>query len=250
MWNLKGKTALVTGGGSGIGKAISRAFIDQGANVIFFGTNKEKGERAKKEFEEASKSGAKAYFFQVDVSKKAEVEEAVKEAFELAGSIEILVNNAGITKDQLLLRMPEEDWDLVMDINMKSCYNLCQALIRSMMKSRYGKIINISSVVGVSGNPGQTNYAASKAAMIGFTKSLAKELASRNIMANCVAPGYIETEMTQSLPEEKRKSVMDDIPLNRMGKPEDIANMVLFLASDLSNYITGQVFIVDGGMTL
>lgn len=250
MWNLKGKTALVTGGGSGIGKAISRAFIDQGANVIFFGTNKEKGELAKKEFEEASRHGGKAYFFQVDVSKKAEVEEAVKKAFELTSSIEILVNNAGITKDQLLLRMPEEDWDLVMDINMKSCYNLCQALIRSMMKSRYGKIINISSVVGVSGNPGQTNYAASKAAMIGFTKSLAKELAPRNIMANCVAPGYIETEMTKSLPEEKRKSVVDDIPLNRMGKPEDIANMVLFLASDLSNYITGQVFIVDGGITL
>jgi 3-oxoacyl-[acyl-carrier protein] reductase len=168
----------------------------------------------------------------------------------LRGQVDILVNNAGITKDQLLLKMTEDDWDTVMDINVKSCYNTCKALARSFIKARKGRIINMSSVIGLTGNAGQANYAASKAAIIGLTKSLAKELASRNILVNCIAPGFIETPMTDAMTEAQKTATLEKIPLNRMGSPVDIANTALFLASSWSNYITGQVMTVDGGMVM
>ncbi|KKK65682.1 hypothetical protein LCGC14_2971690, partial [marine sediment metagenome] len=186
----------------------------------------------------------------VDVSKYVDVEKACLEVIAELGHVDILVNNAGITKDALLMKMSEEDFDRVIDINLKSVYNTCKVLIRPMMKNSKSKIINISSIVGLIGNFGQTNYAASKAGMIGFTKSLAKEVASRNINVNAVAPGFIETEMTEKIPEKVKELMLKNIPLKRFGKPQDIANMVLFLASDDSDYITGQVFTVDGGMVM
>ncbi len=186
----------------------------------------------------------------VDVSKYVDVEKACLEVIAELGHVDILVNNAGITKDALLMKMSEEDFDRVIDINLKSVYNTCKVLVRPMMKNSKSKIINISSIVGLIGNFGQTNYAASKAGMIGFTKSLAKEVASRNINVNAVAPGFIETEMTEKIPEKVKELMLKNIPLKRFGKPQDIANMVLFLASDDSDYITGQVFTVDGGMVM
>ena len=251
MQLLKGKTALVTGGTAGIGKAIARLYAEQGADVAIFGTNKERAEQAVKEIE-AAKAGPeqKVISFLVDVSKSKEVEEAIHKLLESFGKIDILVNNAGITRDNLLMRMSEEEWDLVVDVNLKSIYNTCRALARSMMKARSGSIINITSVVGLTGNAGQVNYAASKSGMIGFTKSLAKELASRGIRANCVAPGYIETQMTEVLSPQVKEGILAKIPLSRIGQPRDIAHAALFLASDLSNYVTGQVLAVDGGMVM
>ncbi len=251
MQLLKGKTALITGGTAGIGKAIACLYAEHGADVAIFGTNKERAEQALKEIE-ASKADPqqKCAYFLVDVSKSKEVEQTVDQVLKTWGKIDILVNNAGITRDNLLMKMTEEDWDLVVDVNLKSVYNTCRVLTRPMMKARSGAIINITSVIGLTGNAGQSNYAASKSGMIGFSKSLAKELASRGIRINCVAPGYIETQMTQGLSDQIKESILSKIPLSRIGQPRDIAHAALFLASDLANYITGQVITVDGGMVM
>lgn len=245
---LSDKIALITGGTAGIGKAIALKFAEQGAQVLLFGTNQERGDSAAEEIN-AAHSG-KAQFFQVDVSDFNAVNETIKQILSLHGRVDILVNNAGITKDQLLMRMNEQDWDNVMNVNVKSCYNTCHALVRPMMKAKSGKIINMSSVIALTGNAGQTNYAASKAAMIGFTKALAKEVASRGICVNCLAPGFISTAMTDLLSESLKEATLNHIPLGRFGSPDEIANAALFLASNLSDYITGQVISVDGGMAM
>ncbi len=248
-YSIEGQVAVVTGGNAGIGKAIALKLVQEGVKVAIFGTNAETGRLTIEEITaQTGKNLTK--FFVVDVSKTDLVEAAFKQVVEELGEIDILVNNAGITSDQLLMKMSESDWDQVLDINLKSCYNTCKQVIRSMMKARKGRIINITSVVGLVGNPGQTNYAASKAGMIGFSKSLAKEVASRGILVNCVAPGFIRTKMTDKLSELQIESVMKQIPLGSLGDPEDIANMVWFLSCPLSKYITGQVFAIDGGMVM
>jgi 3-oxoacyl-[acyl-carrier protein] reductase len=246
---LHGQTAVVTGATAGIGKEIAKRFAEEGAFVVVIGTSTERGEQVVTEIGTIPGSSG-ALFKKVDVSSYQEVEQAMKQILDLRGQIDILVNNAGITKDQLLMKMTEEDWDTVMDINVKSCYNTCRALARSFLKAKKGRIINMSSVVGLTGNAGQVNYAASKAAIIGLTKSLAKELASRNILVNCIAPGFIETPMTDAMTEAQKTATLEKIPLGRMGSPTDIANAALFLASSWSNYITGQVMTVDGGMVM
>jgi 3-oxoacyl-[acyl-carrier protein] reductase len=251
MQLLKGKTALITGGTAGIGKAIACLYAEHGANVIIWGTNPERSAQAVQEIEAVKREpGQKVASFLVNVSNTKEVEECIEKVLKEFGTIDILVNNAGITKDNLLMKMSEADWDAVVDINLKSVYNTCKALCRPMMKAKNGAIINITSVIGLTGNAGQANYAASKAGMIGFTKSLAKELASRNIRANCIAPGYIDTQMTGGLPPAIKEAIIEKIPMSRIGHPKEIANAALFLASDLSAYITGQVLTVDGGMVI
>jgi 3-oxoacyl-[acyl-carrier protein] reductase len=246
---LLNQIAIVTGGNVGIGKAIALKLAQEGAKVIIFGTNQETGLMTQNEIRELIHPES-AYFRAVDVSQTNLVDEAIKKVLEEFGSIDILVNNAGVTADQLLMKMSEQDWDKVLDINLKSCFNTCKAVVRAMMKAKKGKIINISSVVGLTGNAGQANYAASKAGMIGFSKALAKELASRNILVNCIAPGFIQTQMTEVLTPAQKEAILKDIPLNHMGEPDDIANLAWFLASPLSNYITGQVITVDGGMVM
>lgn len=246
---LKGKKALVTGGTAGLGRAIALKFAEEGADVVIFGTNEERGAKVVEEIH-GLEGQPKALFLKVNVANTAEVDSAVKKVLETFSQIDILVNNAGITCDQLLMKMTEENWDKVMDINVKSCYNTCRSLVRSMLKLKWAKIINVSSVVGLIGNPGQVNYAASKAAVIGFTKALAKELATRNVCVNCIAPGFIDTGMTEVLTAAQREATLAQIPLNRMGQADDIANAALFLASSLSDYITGQVITVDGGMVM
>lgn len=251
MQLLKGKTALITGGTAGIGKAIACLYAQQGADVAILGTNRERADQALKEIEAAKAAPSqKTACYLVDVSKSKEVEEAVAKLLKDWGKIDILVNNAGITRDNLLMKMNEEDWNLVMDVNLKSVYHTCKALTRPMMKARQGAIINIASVIGLTGNAGQVNYAASKSGMIGFTKSLAKELASRGIRANCIAPGYIDTQMTGALSSSIKEAILEKIPMSRIGDPRDIAHAALFLASDLAGYITGQVLTVDGGMVM
>ncbi|HSX14009.1 MAG TPA: 3-oxoacyl-[acyl-carrier-protein] reductase [Chlamydiales bacterium] len=246
---LHGKTAIVTGGTAGIGKAIALLFVKNGANVIIFGTNSERATAAVKELEDARVTGDQKILSKlVNVSKTKEVDETIQGILSSFGQIDILVNNAGITRDNLLMKMSEEDWDEVLDVNLKSVYNTCKSLTRAMMKARCGSIINISSVIGLIGNAGQANYAASKAGMIGFTKSLAKELASRGVRANCIAPGYIETQMTEVLPQQVKEAVIAKIPLGRIGQSNDIAQAALFLAT--APYITGQVLTVDGGMVI
>lgn len=245
---LQNQVAIVTGATAGIGKAITLLLASHGAHVMAVGTNSERGNEVVAQAKELTGSDL-VTFVQVDVSKKDEIDLLIQKTLERFQKIDILINNAGITKDGLLMRMSEEDWDRVLDVNLKSCFYTCQAVMRPFMKAKKGKIINVSSVVGIIGNPGQTNYAASKAGLIGFSKSLAKEVASRNITVNCIAPGYIETNMTDALPEGKKEEVVKHIPLNRMGKPEDIANAALFLALPWSDYITGQVLVVDGGIS-
>ncbi len=248
---LKGKAALVTGGTAGIGKEIALEFARNGASVAVLGTNEERAKTVLSELQSLpSVEGQKFAYFLIDVSKSKEVEVLIDQLLKDWGKVDILVNNAGVTRDNLLMRMSEEDWDFVMDVNLKSVYNTCRALIRSMMKARSGKIINISSVIGLTGNAGQVNYAASKAGMIGLTKSLAKEVASRGICVNCIAPGYIETPMTDGLSPQVKEAVLSKIPLGRIGQPSDIARAALFFASDAANYITGQTLAVDGGMVM
>ncbi|MDR6227268.1 3-oxoacyl-[acyl-carrier-protein] reductase [Desmospora profundinema] len=243
---LSGKTAMVTGGSRGIGRAIAVALAEAGADVaVLFAGNREAAEQTASRIREA---GRQAEMIQCDVSDAGQVNSAVKQVLEAFGRIDILVNNAGITRDNLMLRMKETDWDQVVDTNLKGVFLCTKAVTRPMMKQRSGRIINISSVVGLIGNPGQANYVAAKAGVLGLTKTTAKELASRGITVNAIAPGFIETDMTAQLGEEVQKELLDQIPLSRLGKPEDIAHAVTFLASDQASYITGQTLSVDGGM--
>lgn len=243
---LEGKTVIITGASRGIGRGIAEVFAKQGANIAF--TYRSSEEKAIALEKELSANGCKAKGYKSDASDFDAAQKLAADVLEEFGSIDVLVNNAGITKDGLLMRMSEEDFDRVMDINMKSVFNLTKAVLRPMLKQRKGSIINMSSVVGVKGNAGQANYSASKAAINGFTKSTALELGSRNIRCNSIAPGFIETEMTEALGEDQIKEWRETIPLKRGGTTEDIANTTLFLASDMSAYVTGQVLHVCGGM--
>lgn len=245
---LKGKNAVVTGASRGIGRAIAIALANEGANVVVNYTNNDKA--AAEVVNELIKIGVNAKAIKANVSNAAEVDVLIKEAMNDFGSIDILVNNAGITRDKLVLKMSEEDFMDVININLKGAFNCIKAVSKIMLKQRSGKIVNISSVIGIIGNAGQSNYAAAKAGLIGFTKSMAKELAKRGINVNAVAPGFIETDMTSMLPEKVWEGYVDSIPLGRGGKPEDIANAVVFLASKNSDYITGQVINIDGGLVI
>ncbi len=247
-YDLTGKTALVTGGSRGIGKFIALELAKAGANVAFTYTRSE--EAAAQVRQDIALAGAEAIALQADAANSEQAVDVVSRVQKEFSTIDILVNNAGITRDTLLMRMTEEQWDHVVNTNLKSVFNYSKACIRTMMSARSGSIINISSVVGIAGNAGQTNYAASKAGIIGFSKSLAREVASRSIRVNVVAPGYIQTEMTAGLDEKILRSITDQIPLRRAGLPGDVAACVLFLASDASSYVTGSVLSVDGGMAM
>ncbi len=243
---LQGKNVLITGATRGIGLGIAKAFAAQGANIVF--TYNSSVEAAENLVKELQGYNVKAKSIQSDASDFEAAQNLVKEALEFLGSIDVLINNAGITKDNLLMRMTEEDYDRVLQVNLKSVFNLTKAVTRPMMSQRQGSIINMTSIVGIKGNAGQANYAASKAGIIGFTKSVALELGSRSIRCNAIAPGFIETEMTAKLDPKTVDEWRKAIPLKRGGKPEDIANACVFLASDMSTYITGQVLQVDGGL--
>ena len=245
---LEGNTALITGAARGIGKAIAVKFAQEGANIAF--TDLVIDDNAKKTEEEIASYGVKCKGYASNAANFADTEETVKKVHEDFGSIDILVNNAGITKDGLMMRMTEAQWDAVIGVNLKSAFNFIHTYTPIMMRQRGGSIINMASVVGVHGNAGQSNYAASKAGMIALAKSVAQEMGSRGIRANAIAPGFIETAMTAALSEDVRKEWMKTIPLRRGGKPEDIANVATFLASDLASYISGQVIQVDGGMNM
>jgi len=248
MADLQGKVALVTGASRGIGRAIAVALAKAGAKVAVNYQGNQKAAQETLSLIEAA--GGEGFCYQADISKPDQVEAMVKELMARYSWIDILVNNAGITRDGLLLRMKDEDWSQVIDTNLTGVFNCCRAVAKPMMKQRSGRIINISSVVGLMGNAGQVNYAAAKAGLIGLTKSLAKELASRAIMVNAVAPGYITTDMTEQIAEETKRQLAERIPAGRLGNPEDVANLVLFLAGDGASYITGQVIAVDGGMVM
>lgn len=242
------RTVFITGGGRGIGKEVALKFAENGYNIVTnYVSDKTDVEALKKEFEE---KGIKSLIIKADVTDSEAIENLVKKAIEEFESIDVLVNNAGITKDNLLMRMSEEEFTKVIDVNLKGTYIVTKIVSKYMMKKRQGSIINLSSVVGVVGNAGQCNYSASKAGIIGFTKSIAKELASRNIRANAVAPGFIETDMTAVLGENVKENIYNQIPLKRMGKAKEVANLVYFLGTEESSYITGQVISVDGGMTM
>ena len=245
---LSGQSAIVTGGSRGIGKAIALRLAAEGADVLFtYATNEAAAAETAKEIEAL---GRKVLAVKADATNSAGANEVIEKTLSEFGKIDILVNNAGITKDTLLMRMSEEDWDSVLDTNLKGVFLLTKAAIRPMMSAKRGKIITISSVVGLVGNPGQANYCASKAGVIGFSKSLAKEVGSRGITVNVVAPGYIETDMTEKLNEAQRKAIMDMIPLKRIANPQEVAGVVVFLASSDADYITGEVIKVDGGMAM
>jgi 3-oxoacyl-[acyl-carrier protein] reductase len=246
--DLKGKVALITGGSRGIGKAIALKLASLGADIVINYSSSDK--KAKEVIEQVKAMGRQGIAVKADVSIMNEAEKLVNEGIDKFGKIDILVNNAGITRDNLLMRMTEQEWDDVLNVNLKGTFNVTKSAIRKMLRQKNGSIINISSVVGVTGNAGQCNYSASKAGMIGFTKSLAKEVGKKSVRVNAVAPGFIKTDMTDALSEELKQEYLKNIPLNRLGTPEDIANAVAFLASDISQYITGQVIIVDGGMSV
>ncbi|SDY73585.1 3-oxoacyl-[acyl-carrier protein] reductase [Evansella caseinilytica] len=245
---MKGQNALVTGGSRGIGRAICLSLARHGVNVaVNYSGSQEKAEAVA---EECRSFGVKAMTVQANVADAEAVQGMVKAVIEAFGSLEIVVNNAGITRDTLIMRMKEEDFDAVIDTNLKGVFNVSKAVTRPMMKQRYGRIINISSVVGILGNAGQANYVASKAGVIGLTKSLARELANRNIHVNAIAPGFIETDMTDALPPELKEEMLKQIPLGKLGSPEQVASVVTFLASEASSYMTGQTLHVDGGMVM
>ncbi|TAN63204.1 3-oxoacyl-[acyl-carrier-protein] reductase [bacterium] len=244
---LKDKVALVTGGARGIGREIALCFARQGSNIVIWDVNPQAAAEAQKEIEGL---GVQAMSAQVDVTNSKQVDESVNKILDKFQKLDILVNNAGITKDNLMLRMAESDWDLVIAVNLKGTFNCTKAVSRLMLKAKSGKIVNIASIIGIIGNFGQANYAASKAGIIALTKTTAKELASRGICVNAVAPGFIQTEMTAKLPAEIQEKMRSAIPLGRFGKPQDVAELCLFLASNESDYITGQTIIIDGGMVM
>lgn len=244
---LKDKVALITGGARGIGQAIAMTFAREGADIVVADVNLEIAQKTALEIEGL---GRKALALEMDVTNFEKVEEGINKILDKMGKVDILVNNAGITKDNLLLRMSQADWDVVINVNLKGTFNCIKAVTRPMIKQRSGRIISIASIIGLMGNPGQANYAASKAGIIALTKTVAKELASRNINANAVAPGFIQTEMTAKLPEDIKKKMLEAIPLAKLGTPQDVANTCLFLASEESSYITGQVITIDGGMVM
>ena len=246
--DLTGKAALVTGASRGIGRACALKLAELGADVaVNYSSNRDKAEEVVLKIQEM---GRQAVALKADVSKREEAETLIDEAIRALGGLDILVNNAGIARDSLLIRMKEEDWSQVLDTNLSSVFFTTKSACKYMMKKRQGRIINISSVVAVSGNAGQANYAASKAGVIGFSKSIAKEFAPRNILVNVIAPGFIETDMTDALTEQQKDSILSIVPLKRYGKPEDVANVAAFLASEESRYLTGQVICVDGGMNM
>jgi len=247
MFNLENKVAIISGASRGIGKTIAEQIARAGAKVVCVSRSLSDVERVAKDI---SEQGFTAIALTCDITNGEQYQEIVKSVVEKFSTIDILVNNAGVTKDNLIMRMSEDDWDVVIDTNLKGAFNGTKAVTRHMMKQRSGRIINISSVVGLTGNAGQANYAASKAGLIGLTKATAKELASRGITANCIAPGYIETDMTNQLSEKIKDTIIEHIPLGRIGQATDIAAMVCFLASDEAGYITGQTFTVDGGMVM
>ena len=244
---LTGKVAVVTGAGRGIGRAVALAYAKMGADVVCVSRTEENSAKVATEVEAL---GRKTWPLAVDVSDTAAVAAAAKEILESAGRVDILVNNAGVTRDNLLMRMSEEEWDTVIDTNLKGAFNFTKAFSRPFIRQRSGRIINIASVIGLIGNAGQSNYAASKAALIGFTKSIAKELAPRGITVNAIAPGFIETDMTAALDDKVRGEILAGVPLKRFGSPDDIAHAAVFLAMEPSGYITGQVLTVDGGMVM
>jgi 3-oxoacyl-[acyl-carrier protein] reductase len=244
---LADKVAVVTGAGRGIGRAVALAYARMGADVACVSRTEENSAKAAAEVEAL---GRRAWAVAVDVSDTAAVDAAAGKILDDAGRVDILVNNAGVTRDNLLMRMSEEEWDTVINTNLKGAFNFTKALTRPFIKQRSGRIINIASVIGLIGNAGQSNYAASKAALIGFTKSVAKELAPRGITANAIAPGFIETDMTAALDDKVRESIIGNVPLGRFGSPDDIAHAAVFLAMEPSGYITGQVLTVDGGMVM
>lgn len=246
--SLEGKIALVTGSSRGIGRAIALALGKKGVNVaVNYAGNEQKAEEVVQELQAL---GVKAIKIRANVADEQDVKAMIKEVTKEFGRLDILVNNAGITRDNLLMRMKVEEFDEVIETNLKGAFLCTKAVTRTMMKQRYGKIINIASIVGVSGNPGQANYVAAKAGLIGLTKSTAKELATRNILVNAIAPGFITTDMTDVLTEDQKDAILSQIPLEKLGEPEDIANVVCFLASDEAKYITGQTIHVDGGMVM
>lgn len=246
--DLTGRVALVTGSTRGIGRAIAATLAKAGARVAVTGRDQAKAEAAAAEL--AAETGAEVRGYAADVGKVAQAAALVEAVERDFGQLDILVNNAGLTRDNLLMRLKDDDWDAVINANLRGAFATSRAASRGMMKRRWGRIINVASVVGLTGNKGQANYAASKAGLIGMTKSIAKELASRNILANVVAPGFIETDMTAAMTPEARAGMSAGIPLERLGTPNDVAGMVLVLASDLTSYITGQVFVVDGGLVM
>ncbi|MGD9897498.1 MAG: 3-oxoacyl-[acyl-carrier-protein] reductase [Calditrichaceae bacterium] len=245
--NLSGRVAIVTGSSRGIGKSIALELAARGANIVLSGRNKESLDKVSKEIIE---KGPDVLAVAGDVGNASDAQNLIDSALEKFGKIDILINNAGITRDNLLLRMSEEDWDIVLKTNLKGAYNCIRSITKPYMKQRNGVIINITSVIGQVGNAGQVNYAASKAGVIGLTKSVAKELSGRNIRVNAVAPGFIETEMTENLPQQVKDELLKSIPLAKLGQPEDVAKLVSFLVSDDAAYITGQVINVDGGMVM
>jgi 3-oxoacyl-[acyl-carrier protein] reductase len=245
MIDLKGKTALVTGGSKGIGKCIVETLIQSGASVGFLARNKQ----ASTELQESIRSaGGDCSFFQADISDFDQCNTVINDFIAKYGKLDILVNNAGITDDNLILRMKKENWDRVIDINLTGIFNMCKLALKPMMKKKFGRIINLSSIVAVTGNPGQVNYASAKAGILGFTKSLAKEVASRNITVNAIAPGFIKSDMTEKLTDDQQKALLASIPMKRMGSGMDVANGVMFLASPMADYITGTTLHINGGM--
>ena len=242
MFDLEGKKALITGASGGIGKEIAKVLIEHNAEVCISGRNHEELNALKKSL------GMKCHVVTCDLSKKDEIIELVKKADEFMGYIDILVNNAGITKDNIFLRMSENEWEDVLNVNLNSTFNILKLITKGMVKRKYGRIINISSVVGVTGGAGQVNYSASKAGLIGLTKSLSQEIATRNITVNCIAPGFIETPMTEKLDDKRKDAILNSIPMNRIGKPKDLSSAIIFLASQESSYITGQTLHINGGL--
>ena len=242
MFDLEGKKALITGASGGIGKEIAKVLIEHNAEVCISGRNHEELNALKNSL------GKKCHVVTCDLSKKDEIIELVKKADEFMGYIDILVNNAGITKDNIFLRMSENEWEDVLNVNLNATFNVLKLITKGMVKRKYGRIINISSVVGVTGGAGQVNYSASKAGLIGLTKSLSQEIATRNITVNCIAPGFIETPMTEKLDDKRKDAILNSIPMNRIGKPKDLSSAIIFLASQESSYITGQTLHINGGL--